>query len=367
MGNTGGGIWGGSGIGESQIAAPEAQWETTKKYNLGIDTKLFGERIDLTVDIFRNQTENIFQQRANIPEEAGMNNALPYTNIGSMVAWGIDGTVAYKHSISKDMYFTVRGNYTLSRNRVDYWEQAGVNYPYQSYSGVPYGVMRGLVALGLFKDEEDIRSSPKQTFMNNVLPGDIKYKDVNGDGKIDTDDVVPLSYSNVPRIQYGFAAEFNYKNFGISAFFEGVDEVEYFYGGAGYYPFAGGETGNILTMVADQSNRWTPASYSGDPATENPTARFPRLTYGANANNNRASTFWLANGRYLRLKNVEISYRVPKFWMKKIGLESATFSLVGDNLAVWDEVKLWDPGQASANGSVYPLQRLYTLQLYVTF
>jgi TonB-linked SusC/RagA family outer membrane protein len=367
IGNTGSGTWGGSGIGETQTAAPDAQWETTKKYNVGVDSKFFNNRIDLVVDVFRNHTENIFQQRANIPEEAGMNNALPHTNIGSMVAWGTDGTLAYVQPVNKDMNFTVRGNFTLSRNKVDYWEQSGVNFPYQSYSGVPYGVMRGLIALGLFEDEEDIKSSPKQTFMDGVLPGDIKYKDVNGDGQVDDDDIVPLSYSNVPRIQYGFAAEFNYKNFGISAFLEGVGEVEYFYGGTGYYPFAWSETGNVLTMVVDQANRWTPASYSGTTATENPDARFPRLTYGENKNNNRASTFWLADGRYLRLKNVEISYRLPNLWMKKLGLESATISLVGDNLAVWDKVKLWDPGQASDNGSVYPLQRQYTVQLYINF
>lgn len=367
VGSTSSGTWGGTGIGETQTAAPNAQWETTKKSNFGIDSKLFDSRIDMTVDIFRNHTENIFQQRANIPDEAGMNNALPYTNIGSMVAWGLDGTMAYNQKVNKDINFTLRGNFTLSRNKVDYWEQSGVNYPYQSYAGVPLHVMRGLIALGLFKDEEDIKSSPKQTFMSNVLPGDIKYKDVNGDGKVNDDDIVPLSYSNVPRIQYGFAAEFNYKSFGISAFMEGVGEVEYFLGGTGYYPFAGGASGNVLSIVADPANRWTPASYSGNPATENPNARFPRLTYGYNANNNRNSTFWLADGRYLRLKNVEISYRMPNLWMKKLGLESATISLVGDNLHVWDKVRLWDPGQASSNGSVYPQQRLYTVQLYVTF
>jgi TonB-linked SusC/RagA family outer membrane protein len=367
IGGSGSGTWGGTGIGESQTAAPDAQWETTTKYNFGIDTKLFNEHIDLTVDFFRNHTEKIFQQRTNIPEEVGMNNVLPYTNVGSMKSWGADGTLAYSGKINQDMNFTVRGNFTLARNKVDYWEQSGVNYPYQSYTGVPYRVMRGLIALGLFKDEEDIRSSPKQTFMENVLPGDIKYKDVNGDGKIDADDVVPLSYSNTPRIQYGFAAEFNYKNFGISAFVEGIGEVEYFLGGTGYYPFAWSETGNLLNIAVDQANRWTPAAYSGNPATENPNARFPRLTYGPNANNNRSSTFWLADGRYVRLKNVEISYRVPQLWMKRIGLESATVSVVGDNLCVWDKVKLWDPGQASSNGGVYPLQRLYTVQLYITF
>lgn len=192
--------------------------------------------------------------------------------------------------------------------------------------------------------------------------------DVNGDGVVNDDDVVPLSYSSIPQIQYGLALEFNYKNFRINALFEGVRNVQYFLGGNGYYPFAGGSTGNLLAIVADQSNRWTPASYSGDASTENPNARFPRLTYGVNENNNRASTFWLTDGSYVRLKNVELSYRLPDKWMKKSKIfESVTVSLVGENLHVWDKVKLWDPAQASDNGAVYPLQRKYTLQLFVTF
>lgn len=366
IGNSNTGPWGGAGLIETTTGATNMEWETTKKYNLGIDAKFWNDRIDLTVDFFRNETTGIFQKRANIPDEVGMTNVLPYSNIGSMTAWGADGTLAFSQQVNKDISFTLRSNFTLSRNEVDYWEQT-YNYPYQSKSGVPNGVHRGLISLGLFKDEEDIRSSPKQMFMDDVMPGDIKYKDVNGDGKVDDDDKVPLSFSNIPNFQYGFALEFNYKNFTISGFLEGVSEVEFLYGGSGYYPFAYESRGNLLQIAVDQSNRWTPASYSGTKDTENPNARFPRLYYGENKNNNRASTFWLADGSYLRLKNVELAYRIPKKILRKIGIEGATVSLIGDNLHVWDKVKLWDPAQASGNGGKYPLQRKYTVQLYVTF
>jgi TonB-linked SusC/RagA family outer membrane protein len=368
VGNVNSGIWGGATIGETQIGAENMEWETTTKLDLGIDAKLFNSKVDFTVDFFRNKTTGIFQKRESIPLESGLNATLPYANIGSMKSWGFDGNASFSQKINNDMNFTVRGNFTLARNKVDYWEQSGVNYPYQSYTGVPYGVMRGLIAEGLFKDEDDILSSPRQTYMDNVLPGDIKYKDVNGDGVIDDDDIVPLSYSNIPQFQYGFALEYNYKNFRISGLLEGVENVEYFLGGNGYYPFAGGSTGNLLSIVAKQENRWTPASYSGNPATENPDARFPRLTYGVNENNNRQSTFWLIDGSYLRLKNVEFSYTLPQSWMQKTKIfESVSISLIGDNLHVWDKVKLWDPAQASDNGAVYPLQRKYTIQLYATF
>lgn len=362
------GPWGGSAVSESQIGSLNLQWEESIKRNFGIDLRMFDDKLDFVIDFFHTKTTGIFQKRANVPDEAGLSNVLPYTNIGGMKSWGTDGTLAYTETFNKDMALTIRGNLTYAKNKVLYWEQAGVNYPYQSYVGVPYGVQRGLIALGLFTDEDDILSSPKQTFMDNVRPGDIKYKDVNGDGVIDDDDNVPLSYSNIPQIQYGFAADFNYKNFRVSALFEGVTKVEYFLGGTGYYPFAYESRGNLLTIAADQANRWTPASYSGTKETENPNARFPRLTYGENKNNNRSSTFWLANGQYIRLKNVEVSYRFANQWLKtRVGVSSATLSLIGENLHVWDKVKLWDPAQASKNGSEYPLQRLYTIQLNLTF
>ncbi|GHV69078.1 SusC/RagA family TonB-linked outer membrane protein [Bacteroidia bacterium] len=362
------GIWGGPTLKETQVGSPNMRWETTTKLDLGIDGKLFSNRLDFVVDFYQNKTTGIFQQRESAPLESGLNLTLPYANIGEMSSWGLDGNISFTQPIGKDMSATVRGNFTLARNKVDYWEQSGVNYPYQSYAGKPYNVLRGLIAEGLFKDETDILSSPKQTYMSDVQPGDIKYKDVNGDGQVDDEDIVPLSFSNIPQIQYGLALEYRYKGFSISGLFEGVNDVEYFMGGTGYYPFAGGETGNVLAMVANQGNRWTPASYSGDPSTENPNARFPRLTYGENLNNNRASTFWLTDGSFVRLKNVELAYSIPRIWLSKTKIfESATFSLLGENLYVWDKVKLWDPAQASDNGAVYPLQRRFTIQLVATF
>ena len=353
-------------LSEDKVGVNNLKWETSSKYDMGIDTKFWDNRFDLTVDGFLTYARDIYQQRTTIPEEMGAANS-PWTNAGTMKSWGADGNIAYTQPLSKNTSLTVRSNFTFSRNKVTHWEQTGINYPYQSYTGVPYGVQRGLVALGLFKDEADIANSPVQTFMSNYLPGDIKYKDVNGDGIVNSEDVVPLDYSNVPRLEYGFAAELSWKKWTFSAYFTGQYKVSYFLGGTGYYPFSGEEEGNILTIVADQNNRWTPASYSGTTATENPNARFPRLTYGSNANNNQNSTFWLADASFLRFQNAEIAYRLDGSWLKRHSIGSATVSFTGTNLAVWDHVKLWDPEQASSNGAVYPLQTKYTLQLNMTF
>lgn len=361
----GNGYWGSNGLTEGQIGAEDLQWEVAKKYNLGFDIKMFNDKFSATIDVFKDVRDNIFQARYLMPGEVGAVTA-PYTNVGSMKSWGMDGNAEYTHQFNKDFYLTVRANMTYSKNKITHWDESVNNYEYQNNTGRPVNVNRGLVALGLFSDSTQILSSPRQTF-GEVRPGDIRYKDINGDGQIDNNDIVPLSYSSVPQIQYGFAAEVSYKNWTFSAFFEGISKVNYFYGGGGYYPFEGGETGNVLTIVNEPGKRWTPAWYSGDPATENPNARFPRLTYGSSANNNQASTFWLANGRYLRLKNVDISYRWKNQWFQSIGISSVTLQLVGDNLAVWDKVKLWDPAQASQNGAAYPLQRTFTFQVTVSF
>ena len=359
------GYWGSNGLTEGQIGAENLQWEVAKKYNLGFDVKLFNEKLSFTIDAFKDIRENIFQARYLLPGEVGAVNA-PYTNVGSMKSWGTDGHVEYTHQFGQELFATVRGNFTYSKNKVTHWDEAVNNYSYQNKTGRPVNVNRGLVALGLFRDSLQILSSPKQTF-GEVRPGDIRYKDINGDGKIDNNDVVPLSYSSVPQIQYGFAAEVSYKKWTFSIFFEGISKVNYFYGGGGYYPFTAQATGNVLKIVDDPGNRWTPAWYSGDPSTENPNARFPRMTYGNSANNNQNSTFWLANGRYLRLKNIDISYRWQSALFQSIGIQSVTLQAVGDNLACWDKVKLWDPGQASKNGAVYPLQRTFTFQVTVSF
>ena len=367
MGPTDSGIWNsGSGYTETQVGSSNLRWETATKSDFGIDAKFWKNRFDLTVDFYKDIRSGIYQQRASIPDEMGLV-TLPFANVGKMKSWGLDGHISYTQMINKNnnTYFVLRANLTQSKNKLLHYEESIVRYPYQASAGYPYGINRGLIALGLFKDKADVANSPKQTFTSEVLPGDIKYKDVNGDGVVDWYDVVPLKYSNTPQIQYGFATEFNWKNWNISAFFEGVSRVSYFSGGNGFYPFAGRDVGNVLSIVTN--NHWTSRDISGTAATENPNARFPRLTYGGNGNNNINSTFWLNNGSYLRLQNVQISYQLGAKFIRRVGINKATFSLIGDNLHVWSHVKLFDPSQASSNGSAYPLQRVFTLQLNMEF
>lgn len=355
--------WGSSGITEGQIGASNLQWEVANKYNLGFEVKLFDDKLAVNFDIYKDVRDGIFQPRYSMPQEVGVITK-PYVNIGKMNSSGFEGDVSYTQKIPQGSV-TIRGNMTYAKNKLINYEEPLQIYPYKYKKGYTYNTQRGLIALGLFRDSTDILKSPRQTY-GEVRPGDIKYKDINGDGKIDDDDVVPLSFNSVPEFQYGFAGEVSWKNWTFSVWFKGASRSTFFKGGTGWYPFVGGEVGNVLS-VAKGGGHWTPAWYSGDPSTENPNALFPRLTYGNSANNNRASSFYMANGRYLKLQNVTISYRYQAEWMKKLGMRHADVQLIGDNLACWDDVKLWDPEQASGNGAVYPLQRKFSLQVDIAF
>jgi hypothetical protein len=302
---------------------------------------------------------------------------MPYGNVGKMRSWGSDGNISFSHPVTKDLHFTVRGNYTYSRNKIENWEQAPQKYDYQSYEGYTNGTHRGYIDLGLFRDELDVASSPVQSFGGKVMPGDIKYKDINGDGVINNDDVVPLSEPTYPRTMYGMGCEVIYKAFTLSILFKGTGYTPFYYvgqnsNGMGYVPFHGGLTGNVLTIANDPANRWIPMDYALehgiDPAlAENPNARFPLLDYQYNANNSQLSTFWKSDSRYLRLQEITLNYRISSKLLKKAGLGSAEVQLVGNNLYVWDNVKLFDPEQAVSNGRAYPIPSRYTIQLYLNF
>ena len=373
--NHAGTTWGytGQGIVEKQQGADNLKWEVAKKLNVGIDANFFNDAIKLTVDFFRDTRDHIFQDRVTLPEFAGMV-TYPKSNVGRMHSFGSDGNISYFHKINKEMNFTVRANYTWSQNIVDYFEENKLAYDYQSVTGMPYGVLRGYISEGLFKDEADIRQSPDQTAAFGVVrPGDIKYRDVNGDGVINSDDRVPLSYgNNVPRVMFGLGGEFNYKDFTVSMLFKGNTGVNYYRVGMGYdagwIPFYNGEMGNVLKMVNNPKNRWIPSWYSGDPSTENPNAMFPRLSYGSNNNNSQLSTFWKKNGSFLRFQELNFRYVFRhRKWLRAAGLSSLECDFVINNLFTIDSAKYFDPEQAWYNGAAYPIPTTYSLQMYFRF
>ncbi len=370
----GGPVWGVSGIEtiqETRIGADNLAWERAIKSNIGFEGKLLNNRIDFVVDFFKDQRNGIFQQRVQVPDYVGVISN-PYANVGRMVSSGADGNISYKGKVNSDFDYTIRGNFTYATNKVLNWEQAYLEYSYLEYNDFPHKSIRGLQAIGLFKDDDDIKYSPQQTF-GAVLPGDIKYKDVNGDGIIDNLDRVPLTHNDeLPLFMYGLGGEVRYKNLSVGILFKGTGSSPFFYGGIGYRPFYEGALGNVLDIVADPSNRWIPMDFALangiDPSlAENPNAMFPRLSYGGSANNNQTSTFWQGDAKYLRLQEISVSYNVSPNFLKRVGINSLDLQFVGNNLYTWDSVKIFDPEQARFNGRRYPIPSTYSLQVYVNF
>lgn len=378
--------WGSNlnGVTETQFGANNLMWERAIKSNIGIEGRLIDDRVSFVVDFFDDKRESIFQRRQTIPDFVGLVwSARPYGNVGSMRSFGSDGQLTFTQQINKDLDFTLRGNYTYSQNEINYWEELPTPYPYQMREGFPNGAIRGYIATGLFTDEDDVKNSATQSFGGfKVRPGDIKYKDVNGDGVINSDDRVLLSDPTYPRLMYGFGFEVKYKQLSLGVLFKGTGKTTFYhvgynhssYGtnGPGYVPFNDGRIGNVLTMVNNPENRWIPKEYAMEnnidlSKAENPNALFPRLSYGYNANNSQLSTFWKDDSRYLRLQEVTLNYNLKNNFINQFGLSSADIQFVGSNLYVWDKIKDWDPEQGFRNGRAYPIPTRYSLQVFLNF
>lgn len=338
------------------IASNSVTWEIAKKHDLGVDIYLFGDKFGLTIDYFNEKREGIYMPRDFLPETVGLQQLTPYANIGATSNKGFDGNFSIHHKV-ENVNIQMRGNFTYSKNEITEADELYSRYPYLKRTGYRVDQAKGLIALGLFKDYEDIRNSPRQDF-GEVMPGDIKYKDINGDGIINNDDIVPVGATTRPNLIYGFGVSATWKGFDVNIHFQGAGKSNFFIDGFTVYPFQQGEWGNILKDVVE-SNRWILDK------NEDVNAEYPRLSYGGNSNNYRNSTYWLRDGSYLRLKTLEVGYTVPKNIVNKVYLNNVRLHLIGQNLLTFSKFKLWDPEMGSSNGQKYPLGKTITLGLSI--
>jgi TonB-linked SusC/RagA family outer membrane protein len=349
------------GLGFSQVASANVTWEVATKNDLGIDLSLFNDKLIANIDYFEEKREGIYMTREFLPAMVGLESN-PKANVGAVRSEGFDGRIEYKQKINT-VDLTVRGNITYSKNEILERDEENNVYPYQMQKGYRVDQTRGLIALGLFKDYDDIRNSPEQQF-GEYQPGDIKYKDVNGDGVINDGDRVAIGSTRRPNLIYGMGVSGKWKGLDINVHFQGAGKSSFFINGKTVYAFSEGEWGVPLKKMME-SDRWIAADISGDPATENPKAAYPRLSFGGNANNYRESTYWLRNGAYLRLKTVDLGYTLPKKFVNKFRCNSLRIFVVGTNLLTWSDFKLWDPEMGSSNGEKYPLAKSITLGLNI--
>lgn len=349
------------GMGYSDLASNAATWEVATKHDLGVDLALFNDKFTATVDYFHEQREGIWLERKFLPGIVGVSST-PRANVGKVVSEGFDGNFSYRERINK-VDIVVRGNITYSKNSIKEKDEENNVYPYQMERNYRVNQAKGLIAMGLFKDYDDIRNSPKQEF-GDVQPGDIKYKDVNGDGVVNDGDKVAIGATTKPNMIYGFGVSASWKGLDINVHFQGAGKTSFFINGPTVYAFNEGTWGNVLKDAAG-TDRWIDHTISGTMDTENPNAAFPRLSYGGNSNNYRESTFWLRNGSYLRLKTLELGYTIPKSLVNKIRFNNIRLFFRGSNLLTFSSFKLWDPELGSSTGTEYPLAKSLTVGLSV--
>jgi TonB-linked SusC/RagA family outer membrane protein len=331
-------------------------WEKANKYNLGIELKTWKDAISLTADFFREFRRGIFRQRGDVPQYAGVRN-LPWANLGEINNTGVDATLELNKRVGRNWTLGFRGNFNWNRAIIINDANAPWPYPWQQRIGRKLGQRFGYIDLGLFESDHEVANSPFQP--GTTKAGDIKYQDLNGDGKIDSYDQAPIGYGSLPEIVYGFGPTIGWKNWSIAAWFKGISNVDISLNGDGLQPFTyGGERGNLLSTITD---RWTP---------DNPNKRpfYPRITYGNDNMNYANSSWWVKNGAFLRLQTAQLNYSLTnKPWLSKVGISNLNLYAIGYNLLTFSEFKLWDVELGDGRGSQYPLLKTYNLGIRCVF
>ncbi|MDD7884747.1 TonB-dependent receptor [Flavivirga sp. 57AJ16] len=347
------------GIRYSQVASSNVTWEVATKQNLGFDIET--RDITANLDFFDEERTGIYMARNFLPGMVGLEST-PRANVGIVKSRGFDGRFQFRKQLG-ELVLTARSNVTYSKNEIIERDEENNVYPYQNQEGFRIDQSRGLIALGMFKDYDDIRNSPTQTF-GDYQPGDIKYKDVNGDGVINDGDRVAIGATRRPNLIYGVGASANWRGFSLGVHFQGAGKSTFSTYGKTVHAFSEGEWGQVMEGVMGD-NRWISADISGDPSTEDPNASYPRLSFGPNPNNFRESTFWLKDGRYLRLKTIDVGYNLPESLTSRMKVENIRLYVVGTNLLTWSKFKLWDPELATPRGEDYPPAKSITMGISI--
>ena len=331
-------------------AVTNAHWERVKKLDIGVDMRILNQ-IDVSLDYFFDRRERILLKRLAWPTIMGYGSAIPWSNLGKINNKGFEVSVNWRKELFKDFNMDFRGNFTYTENKWVYRDEPDYPHVWQTNTNKPLDAHKAYIAEGLFKDQEEIDNSPSQEAIGgvNLMPGDIKYRDVNGDGRITNDDKVMITpYSTTPRIQYGLGLNLTYKGFDFGVFFNGSAKRTIMI--SGIDPFGTDEghgDRNLMKFIAD--DYWKESA-------PNQNAKYPRLGLSKTqmANNMVASTYWMRNGNFIRFKTLSFGYRFP----------FCRIYVSGDNLAVWSPFKLWDP---ELWYSSYPLQRTFNLGVQFNF
>jgi len=343
---------------ENRVPNPSFGWEVANNSNLGLDASFLQSKLGLEFDYFSNKRTQILISRGNsIPGSSGITDKLPPVNLGKVNNKGFEFKVSYNDKIGELNYgLSINGGY--AKNKIVFWDETPGAPLWQQSTGMPTGSQLVYEYTGVFKDQTEINANriDYSAFTGKLLPGDMKFKDVNGDGKINGDDQVRLGKTNVPTFTGGFNLTLQYKNFDFSALVQGAT------GGVQSIGLTeSGDIGNFLEW--SYKNRWT---------IDHPGSEYPRLsnrgqTYFTDLNIAGNNTYWIRSNNYIRIKNVEIGYSLSSDLCKKIGLSALRIYVNGLNLFTFDKIKIWDPESTNSSAQYYPQARIINSGVKATF
>lgn len=343
-----------NGVNILRYANPNISWEKSYKQNIALEIGLWDD-LSVIAEYFTEKRDNILMSRASIPNTMGLT-ATPRANVGEASGRGVDLMLEYQKIWNKDFWSSARANFTYATSRYEVYEEPEYKEPWRTMVGYSLNQARGYIAERLFVDDAEAASSPPQYIGTSEYGGgDIKYLDVNRDGKITEADRVPIGYPTVPEIVYGFGFSTGYKGFDCSFFFQGAARQSFWINAGGTAPFI--NDAQILKAYAD--SYWSEEN-------QNVYALWPRLTTTWNSNNFATSTWFMRDGSFLRLKQVEIGYTIPQRFTEKIKMNNLRFYVSGTNLLLFSKFKMWDVEMAG-NGLGYPNQRVINFGLNLSF
>ena len=338
-------------IQEGSLGNYDITWEKSKKTDIGLDAQLFGGKFNLTVDYFYDYRYDQLWTKEDVLNILGV--ALPKTNSAITENKGFDGQVGFRNKAG-ELNYSVNFTFSRAKNKVIYQGEAAPRYAYLAKTGLPINQGFGYNVLGFFQTQEEV---DHYAHVANAKPGDLKYEDVNSDGAIDQEDFRAIGKPNLPQTVLGTSFGFSYKGLSLNVLFQGSFDYSYRIANAGIIPFQG----NLQKSALD---RWTPETAA--------TAKFPRLSndLAGPSSPSNASSFWLVDAHYIRLKSVDIGYMLPKKWLSPVKISSARLYVSGYDLYTWANFDLYsqDP-EIAINGSAgtYPVQKVINLGLQVGF
>lgn len=350
-----------NGVGISRYSNEQISWERAKKQNIALELNLYS-KLNFVAEYYNEYRDDILMTRASIPNTMGLSAPIK-ANLGEASGNGVDLSLDYRESWSKDFWMSLRGNFTYAKSKYRVYEEPQYAERWRYRVGTPLNQQFGFIAEKLFTDDKEAENSPRQEFGAAYGGGDIKYLDVNGDGRITNADQVPLGFPLVPEIVYGAGFSLGYKQWDVSAFFQGAGNQSFWIDPVATAPFKrDGDVGgnnNTQLLKAYADSHWSEEN-------RNVYAIWPRLSPTVNANNVQPSTWFMRDGSFVRLKQVEIGYSLPAGFQRRLHTNQFRFYVNGTNLLLFSKFKLWDVEMAG-NGLGYPVQRVFNIGANIVF